>query len=161
MTTKAELAKAISTITSFFSKEDKTESDIEKSITDSKVTTKNIMKSVDVEKRLFTAVVLRPEVEDAHGHIYSEEVVEKACHDFTSLCGQGNIQHMFDTEALVPVENFIAKQDMTYELGDIKKGDWVMTSRVDNDTLWDMCKSGDFTGYSVGCPKSLISKDDE
>lgn len=119
------------------------------------LTEKPVVKSVDKDKRLFTAVVLRPNVPDAHGDIYDEEVVEKACHDYNEFCRQGNIQHLIQTNLIVPVESYIAKSDFILGEGEVKAGDWVMTSRIDNEELWDMCKSGEFTGYSVGC-KALV-----
>ena len=120
----------------------------------------DMLKSIDTDKRLFTAVVLRPNVPDSQGDIYDEDVVEKACHDFTEFCRQGNIQHLIQTELVVPVESWVAKSDMVLGEGTIKKGDWVMTSRIDNDEIWQMCKNGDFTGYSIGC-KSLVENLDE
>ncbi len=120
----------------------------------------SIAKSYDLEKRLFTAVVLRPNVEDAHGDIYDEDVVEKACHNYNEFCSQGNVQHLIQTPLVVPVESWIAKASHPLGEGAVISGDWLMTVRVDDDELWDMCKKGDFTGFSVGC-SSLVEKLDE
>lgn len=119
-----------------------------------------MLKSINKDKRLFTAVVLRPNTPDAHGDIYDEEVVEKACHDYNEFCRQGNIQHLIQTSLVVPVESWVAKADMQLGDGTIKKGDWVMTARVDDDTIWEMCKKGEFKGFSIGC-KSLVENLDE
>jgi hypothetical protein len=117
----------------------------------------DVAKNVDTDKRLITAVVLRPEVVDAHGDIYSHDVVKQACHDYVAYCMNGNVQHSVDvTKAdMVTVESFIAPVDMSFENGDVLKGDWVMTNRIDNDTLWDSCKNGEYTGFSVGCSSLL------
>lgn len=119
-----------------------------------------VLKSIDSDKKLFTAVVLRPDVPDAHGDIYDADVVEKACHDYNQFCRQGNLQHLIQTDLMIPVESWIAKSDMTLGEGTILKGDWVMTAKVENDEIWDMCKSGEFTGFSIGC-KSLVENLDE
>ena len=124
-------------------------------------TEKHVIKSVDTDKRLFTAVVLRPNAVDSHGDIYDEDVVEKACHDFNEFCRQGNLQHLIQTDLIVPVESWIAKSDMFLGKGEVLKGDWVMTSRIDNDEVWEMCKNGDFTGYSIGCISSVETLDVE
>jgi hypothetical protein len=121
----------------------------------------SLCKSVDEDKRLFTAVVLRPEVPDSHDHIYSEEVVQKACHDYNEFCREGNLQHLIQTQLVVPVESHIASADQTMEYGSILKGDWVMTVRVDDDTVWDMCKDGSFTGFSIGCDGLIDIEDTE
>jgi len=109
------------------------------------------LKAIDEDKRLFTAVVLRPNVIDSQGDIYDEEVVEKACHNYNEFCGEGNIQHLVQTTLAVPVESWIAKSNMDLGAGDVLEGDWVMTMRIDDNEIWDMCKKGDFTGFSVGC----------
>lgn len=109
------------------------------------------------EQRLFTAVVLRPNEVDGHKEIYSEDTVMKACHEYNEFCASGNLQHMIQTDKVVPVESWIAKADQELGEGIILKGDWVMTVRVDNDEIWDMCKKGVFTGFSVGC-RALSSK---
>ena len=120
---------------------------------------KDVIKNAQEEERLFTAVVLRPEVVDSHGDIYSYDVVKQAAHDFSRLLGVAgaNVQHMIDVDKgqMEFVESFIAPIDMSYEMGDVKKGDWVMTAKIHDDTLWEMCKDGTFTGFSVGC-SSLV-----
>lgn len=124
------------------------------------VTTCDLAKSVNEEERLFTAVVLRPNVVDAHGDIYDEDVVKQACHDFVAYCMNSNLQHMMDvTKAdLAFVESYIAPCDITEMYGkpvDVRKGDWVMTAKIGDDDIWKACKSGTFTGFSVGC-SSLV-----
>ncbi len=123
-------------------------------------TEENIAKSIDVEKRLFTAVVLRPNVPDLHGDIYDEEVVEKACHDYQEHCRKANLQHLIQTELATVVETSIAKSDYKLGEGEVIKGDWVMTMRINDDALWEMCKAGEFTGFSVGCMGTTEKIDD-
>lgn len=117
------------------------------------VKTENVAKSVNTEKRLFTAVVLRPNVPDAHGDIYDEDTVEKACHSFSQFCRKANLQHIVDVEndAISFVENYVAPQDFQLGEGMVMKGDWVATAKVNDDEIWKMCKDGTFTGFSVGC----------
>lgn len=118
---------------------------------DSEDKQENVAKALDSDKRLFTAVVLRPDVPDAHGDIYDEETVEKACHDFYQFCGKANLQHLVEFEDITFVENWIAKEDTQLGDGMIHKGDWVATAKINNDEVWEMCKDGTFTGFSVGC----------
>lgn len=121
-----------------------------------------VIKQMDTEKRLFTACVLVPEEYDSQGHIYSEEVVEKACHDYNEFCRGTDLQHMFvDVEKMItPVESWITPSDMKIGETGVKKGSWIMTARIDNDLIWEECKKGTFTGWSVAC-KSLISEVEE
>lgn len=115
------------------------------------IKTENVAKAINTEKQLFTAVVLRPNTPDAHGDVYDEDTVEKACHSFSEFCRKANIQHLIETDDITFVENYIAPQD--FQLGDgmVCKGDWVATAHIKNEEIWKMCKEGTFTGFSVGC----------
>lgn len=126
------------------------------------VTICDLAKSIDEDERLFTAVVLRPEVVDAHGDIYAHDVVKQACHDYTAYCMNGNLQHTYDLvkSDMRIVESYIAPCDMKIGEGDVLKGDWIMTAKIDNDKVWAECKKGTFTGFSVGC-SSLLEMLDE
>lgn len=113
----------------------------------------DLAKSIDEDERLFTAVVLRPEVVDAHGDIYSVDAVKEACHDYTAYCMNQNLQHLLDVEKqdVVVVESYIQKSNGTLGDGEVFEHDWVMTVKVENDDIWKACKDGSFTGFSVGC----------
>ena len=115
--------------------------------------TSNLMKSVDEDQRLFTAVVLRPEVVDSHGDIYSHDVVKEACHSYTANCMNTNLQHSYELTKsdMKIVESYIAPADMSFEEGDVLKGDWIMVAKIENEDLWKACKDRQFTGFSVGC----------
>ena len=112
-----------------------------------------LSKGLDDEKRLLTAVVLRPDEPDLHDEVYSAEEVEKACHNFNLNCRNANLQHVkqVDNSVLAVVESWVAKAD--FELGDgqVKKGDWVMTMHVPSEAVWKAVKNGTFTGFSIGC----------
>ena len=96
-----------------------------------------VIKSVNEDKRLFTAAVLIPETVDAHGDIYSSEVVEEAAHDFMKYSQQSNLQHMFDVEKELVhvVENWITPSDITIGEKEVKKGSWIMTVKVEDDAI--------------------------
>lgn len=119
-----------------------------------------VAKSVDIEKRHFTAVVLRPNEVDLHGDIYDNECVEKACHEYNEICRKANLQHLIETELATPIESYIAKADYTLGGGEVLAGDWVMTMKINDDGIWKMCKSGSFTGFSVGCMATVETIDD-
>lgn len=124
----------------------------------------DIAKSINEDERLFTAVVLRPEVVDSHGDIYSHDVVKQACHDYVAHCMNTNLQHTYDLvkSDMRIVESYIAPCDMTIGESDVYKGDWIMTAKIENEDLWKACKNGDYTGFSVGCSSYLeILEDDD
>jgi len=123
----------------------------------------DVAKNVDLDEHLFTAVVLRPEVVDSHGDIYSAEVVKQACHDYVAYCMHTNLQHSYDLEKsdMMIVESYIAPADLKLGEGDVLKGDWIMTAKINNEDLWKACKEGTFTGFSVGCSSLLEVLEDE
>lgn len=115
---------------------------------------RDLAKSFVEEKRIFKCVVLRPGEFDDDGEnqdFYSVDVVEKACHDFNIYCQQGNIQHLFNTDIIKVAESFISDVDYSLGDGEVKVGDWVMAVKVFDDAVWEMCKEGTFTGFSIGC----------
>lgn len=125
-------------------------------------TTCDVAKSINEDERLFTAVVLRPDVVDAHGDIYSSDVVKQACHDYVQYCMNQNLQHKVDVEKsdISVVESWISPVGFPLGDGEVMAGDWVMTIRVNNDDVWKACKHGAFTGFSVGC-SSLVEELEE
>lgn len=111
-----------------------------------------ISKSIsDDDLRLFTCCVLRPNVVDAQGDIYDDITVEKAAYDFLEFSGQGNALHLVNTDKIKIVESWVAKASHDYGNGRIEKGDWMMTLHILDDGLWELAKSGELKGLSVGC----------
>ncbi len=106
---------------------------------------------VDEEQRIVTAVVYEPMVEDSQGDYMTEECIEKAAHQFMINKGENDIQHNFQAaEGVSVVESWVTKSDETIGDQEIKKGTWMMSSKVDNDDIWDDIKKGELTGYSMG-----------
>lgn len=104
------------------------------------------------ELRLVTGIVLEPEVTDGQGDIYDEEEIRKAAHKFMAdYLGQGNgVMHKsYGSAALRIVESYIAPVDFQLEGGEVKKGTWMMSTIVKDDTLWAAIKKGEITGYSI------------
>ena len=121
---------------------------------------KIITKSVNEEKRLATFVVLEPQDEsevlettDLHLHWYSEEMVEKSCHNFNRFCRKANILHMLDTTAVEFIESYITKATLTIGEQVIKQGTWLATVYVqdneDGEWIWKGIKDGTFDGLSI------------
>lgn len=123
---------------------------------------RTVAKSIDEDKRLITAVVLRPDVVDLHGDIYDAATVEAACHDFNKNCRQTNLQHVAMTgdNMLAVVESAIAKHSGPLGDGELIAGDWFITMHVPNDDVWKAVKDGDFTGFSVGCVAEVEELED-
>lgn len=114
-----------------------------------------LIKSIDEEQGLVTAIVLRPNVTDLHGDIYDAGEVEKACFNFNVRCRQTNVQHVEMADFDV-VESYVAKSGFELGGGKVLAGDWVATMKLDPaGEHFAKVKSGDFTGFSIGCKASV------
>lgn len=117
----------------------------------------DIVKSIDEERGLVTAVILRPNVTDLHGDIYDAAEVEKACFNFNTRCRNTNIQHekMADFDM---VQSYVSPVDCDLGSGQILKGDWLGTMYIDpikHEDVWKDVKEGKFSGFSIGCKASV------
>lgn len=105
----------------------------------------------DSENHYITGVVYEPMVEDTDGNYMTEAEIEKAAHWFMKNNGKVDIQHCFEeAENVEVVETYVAKCDMEIDGEPIKKGTWLMTMEVADDSVWDAVQKGDITGFSMG-----------
>lgn len=109
-----------------------------------------ITKSVNEELKQATFVVMVPEEVDLHGDVTTEDEVRKACHNFNKFCMKANLFHLVQTDTFEIAESYIAPTD--FILGDkfVKKGTWLCTLQVLDDKLWQLIKSGEVNGVSIG-----------
>lgn len=121
----------------------------------------SITKSVDSEQRRALFVAMEPDVFDAHGDITSEVEVEKACNNFNKYCMRANLFHRVETEAVEIQQSFITPVDIELDTGRfLLKGSWLMWMHFPendevSDQLWDMVKTGDVNGISIGARASV------
>lgn len=114
-----------------------------------------VTKAVQEEQRMALFVVLEPDTYDLHKDIYSAEEVEKACNNFNMHCDKANLFHCVETENAHIVQSYTAPCDFTLDTGkEIKKGTWLQwwyfPEDEIGDKLWNMVKSGDINGVSIG-----------
>lgn len=107
--------------------------------------------NVDTEQRYVLGIMLVPEEIDLQGDIYSAEEVEKAAHNYLRFFRNTGLQHQQLANHLVSVvESYIARADYEINGVAIKAGTWLMAVIVHDDEVWEMVKSGAFTGFSIG-----------
>lgn len=116
---------------------------------------KNIVKAVNEELKQATYVVMVPDEVDLHGDIVSEEEVRKACHNFNKHSMQPNLFHMVKTETFEFCESYCTPVEFTLGDKEVKKGTWVATIQVLDDDLWELIKSGEVSGLSIGAMASV------
>lgn len=120
-----------------------------------------ISKSVNHELKQATFVVMVPDEIDLHGDVTTEEEVRKACHNFNRFCMKANLFHLVETDSFGIAESYIAPTD--FVLGDkfVKKGTWLVTVQVYDDKLWELIKSGEVNGVSIGALAKVEYLEDE
>ena len=115
------------------------------------VDVKIVSKSSEGEdERIVFGVVLEPETVDSQGDIYSEDVIRKTAYQFMEKYQQFGLQHTEMIDDVRVLESYIAPVDFSVEGKSIKKGTWLMRSRIIDDSIWKAVKDGQITGYSIG-----------
>ena len=109
-----------------------------------------IIKAVNEElmQALFIAMV--PDEVDAHGDICSEAEVRKACHNFNAHKRAANLFHLYETNAFDIVESYITVVDFTMNGNFVKKGSWLVNLQINDPDVWDLIKTGELNGVSIG-----------
>lgn len=108
-----------------------------------------ILKS-DKAQHSVTGVVYEPMTEDSHRNYMTAEEVEKAAHWFAKNGTGIDLQHNFKSlDGAAVLESYIAPSDLEIGGKPVKKGSWVMTVEVDNDT-YDKVEKRLITGLSMG-----------
>lgn len=119
-------------------------------------------KILDEEKRIVTGFALVPEkriyrkVKDKEFNIFfTKETVSKSSELFMKKLNLNKFttEHEKDVNGINVIESWIVedpKNDKSniYNLG-AKGGEWVVTSKIYNDEVWNEIKLGKFKGYSI------------
>jgi len=105
----------------------------------------------DVENHYVTGIVYEPLTEDSHGNYMTEAEITKAAYHFAKNGNKVDLQHSFEPlEGASVVESWIAKADFDIGGEQIKKGTWLMTVEVADESVWEGIEKGDITGLSMG-----------
>jgi hypothetical protein len=122
--------------------------------------------TLDEEKRIVTGCAMRPDIhiprKDDAGQLYygffSKDTVRKAAQLFfkkNSNANLTNLEHEFEIDGVYVFESWIVEDennDKAKALGfsDVRKGDWWVSMKVENDVVWNnYLKSGLIKGFSV------------
>jgi hypothetical protein len=101
------------------------------------------------DEHIVAGVVYAPDEVDAQGDTATEEEIRKALYSFMESSQKFKINHegkYIDSKVL---EIYIAPIDFEINKQKIKKGSWVLVSRVLDAEAWKKIKSGEITGYSL------------
>ena len=105
----------------------------------------------DADNHYVTGIVYEPMEEDSHGNYMTEEEITKAAYWFAKNGDKVDLQHSFEPlDGATVVENWIAKADFDIDGETVKKGTWLMTVEVSDESVWEGIEKGDITGFSMG-----------
>jgi hypothetical protein len=110
-----------------------------------------ITKAQNEELMQVTYVAMLPDSVDLHGDYTSAEEVRKAMESFNKSNAKANLFHRVMTDKFSVIESYLAPVDFMLDEVFVEKGTWLMTLQVHGDTqLWDLIKSGEINGISIG-----------
>lgn len=105
----------------------------------------------DAENHYVTGVVYEPMAEDSHGNFMTEAEITEAAYWFAKNGNKVDLQHSFEPlDGASVVESWIAKADFDIDGETIKKGTWLMTVEVADESVWEGIEKGEITGFSMG-----------
>jgi hypothetical protein len=107
--------------------------------------------SEDDDEHYVLGIVLEPDVVDAQKDIYSASEVRDAAHKYMAEFQNRGLMHKEIVNGKVDlIESYLAPVDFTIGDQHVKKGTWMMAVRVKDAKLWNECKTGGLTGFSIG-----------
>lgn len=105
----------------------------------------------DEEEHYVLGIVLEPDVVDAQKDTYSADEVRNAAHIYMAQFQNRGLMHKDIVNGKVDLlESYLAPCDFAVGDQQVKAGTWIMAVRVKDDALWEQCKAGGLTGFSIG-----------
>ncbi len=101
------------------------------------------------DEQIVYGIVYEPDTVDAQGDEASAEVIKKAAYDYMENSQAFKLMHKGKKIKVTILENYIAPVDFEIEKRKVKKGSWVLVTRVLDKKLWKQIKEGNLTGYSM------------
>jgi hypothetical protein len=126
-----------------------------------KINTVSVAKSTNEELKQVTYVAMIPDHTDLHGDYTSAEEVRKAHYSFHKSMQNANLFHKVMTDTFEIIESYLAPTDVELGGHEVKKGTWLVTLQVLDDDVWELIKSGDINGVSIGAFAQVEEVDEE
>lgn len=101
------------------------------------------------DEQIVYGIVYSPDTVDAQGDKANAAEIKKAAYHFMENVQTFKVMHKGKSVKVKILENYIAPVDFTIEKRDVKKGSWVLVTRILDKKLWKSIKAGKITGYSM------------
>lgn len=102
----------------------------------------------DDSERVITGPVLIPDREDRHGDVVRKDNIQEVAYQFLEEYQNIDLMHTFE-EVGVPVESYLAPEDLSFAKMDVPEGTWMVSVRVKDDEVWQAVQEGELTGFSI------------
>lgn len=109
-----------------------------------------VVKSANQELKQATFIAMLPDSVDLHGDFTSAEEVRKAMESFNKSEKRTNLFHLTMSDSFSVIESYLAPVDFMLNDEFVAKGTWMMTLQIHDDSLWQLIKSGEVNGISIG-----------
>jgi hypothetical protein len=119
-----------------------------------------IVKSVNTELKQVLFIAMVPDEVDLHGDVTSAEEVLKACHSYNLSARNTSLYHVVPTKQFDIVESYVLETDIVLNDIEVKKGTWLVKLQVYTDELWELIKSGEINGVSIGAMAKATNIED-
>lgn len=117
------------------------------------------LKLLSEEKRLVSGPVLIPRQKilrnidgDAAYIMFSESTIERLAFatmkDLPNKISMTNINH--DSSQKIDISKaYVVESWLTKDAGELPKGTWMVTMKIEDSATWDLIKSGELSGFSI------------
>ncbi|MCK5601946.1 hypothetical protein KAR91_08760 [Candidatus Pacearchaeota archaeon] len=103
----------------------------------------------DEDERIVYGIVYESETVDSQNDKASEAEIRKAAYQFMEEVQTFRVNHKGPPIGVRVLENYIAPSSFKLKGQKVKKGSWVLVTRILDDDVWEKIKSGEITGYSM------------
>lgn len=102
------------------------------------------------DEQIVCGIVYEPNEEDAQGDKANEEEIRKAAYYFMENVQKFKVNHKGKAVRVKLLESYITPQDIIIAGQKVKKGSWVLTTRILDANIWKAIKvDKTLTGYSM------------
>jgi len=108
-----------------------------------------VLKEADKDEHIVYGIVYEPDEEDSQGDEADAEEIRKAAYQFMEEVQTFKVMHKGSNVKVRILENYLAPVDFKIEGQSVKKGSWVLVTRILDKKIWKAIKKGKLTGYSM------------
>lgn len=119
-----------------------------------KLTPSTVAKSLNEELMQVTYVAMKIGT-DLHGDFTDANQVRLAKESFNKSLMRANMFHAVMTDKFSIIESYLAPTTMILNKNLVDVGEWLVTLQIHDTEVWELIKSDEITGVSIGAMASV------